>query len=89
MHFPILTSLVALPVAGAILLLFVNGDEERSAPLARNIALVVSLLVFAITTDPAMDKNTIVDQVRNEVDKLSGVGTVTVTGAAMSPSYDF
>ena len=38
MSFPILTSLVALPVAGAILLLFVNGDEERSAPLARNIA---------------------------------------------------
>jgi len=49
MHFPILTSLVALPVAGAILLLFVRGDEERTAPLARNIALVVSLLVFAET----------------------------------------
>ena len=49
MHFPILTSLVALPVAGAIVLLFVNGDEERSAPLARKIALTVSLLVFAET----------------------------------------
>ena len=49
MPFPILTSLVALPVAGAVLLLFVNGDEERSAPLARKIALVVSLLVFAET----------------------------------------
>jgi NADH-quinone oxidoreductase subunit M len=49
MHFPILTSLVALPVAGAILLLFVNGDEERSAPLVRRIALIVSLLVFAET----------------------------------------
>ncbi len=49
MHFPILTSLVALPVAGAILLLLVNGDEKKSAPLARNIALVVSLLVFAET----------------------------------------
>ena len=49
MHFPILTSLVALPVAGAILLLFVNSDEEQSGPLARNIALVVSLLVFAET----------------------------------------
>src|SRR5712692_8741028 len=49
MHFPILTSLVALPVAGAILVLFVNGDEERSAPLVRNIALIVSLLVFAET----------------------------------------
>ena len=49
MHFPILTSLVALPVAGAILLLFVNGDQERSAPRVRKIALVVSLLVFAET----------------------------------------
>jgi NADH-quinone oxidoreductase subunit M len=49
MHFPILSSIVALPVAGAILLLFVRGDEERSAPLARNVALVVSLLVFAET----------------------------------------
>jgi NADH-quinone oxidoreductase subunit M len=49
MHFPILTSIVALPVVGAILLLLVKGDEERSAPLARNVALVVSLLVFAET----------------------------------------
>src|SRR5258708_28193343 len=49
MPFPILTSIVALPVAGAILLLFVKGDEERSAALARNVALVVSLLVFAET----------------------------------------
>ena len=49
MQFPILSSIVALPVAGAILLLFVRGDEERSAPLARNVALVVSLLVFAET----------------------------------------
>src|SRR5258708_36245747 len=49
MPFPILTSIVALPVAGAILLLFVKGDKERSAPLARNVALVVSLLVFAET----------------------------------------
>src|SRR6266436_10197618 len=49
MHFPILTSLIALPVAGAILLLFVRGDEEQSAPFARKIALTVSLLVFAET----------------------------------------
>src|SRR5947209_10442349 len=48
MHFPILTSLIALPIAGALLLLFVR-DDERSAPLARNIALVVSVLVFAET----------------------------------------
>src|SRR3954471_7532105 len=49
MAFPILTSLVALPVAGALLLLFVRGDEETSAPFARKIALVISLLVFAET----------------------------------------
>src|SRR3954466_14065311 len=49
MHFPILTSLIALPVIGAILLLFVRGDEEQSAPFARKIALTVSLLVFAET----------------------------------------
>src|SRR3954464_7020480 len=49
MNFPILTTLIALPVAGAILLLLVKGDEDRSAPLLRNIALMVSLLVFAET----------------------------------------
>src|SRR6185295_10084052 len=49
MQFPILTSLIALPVAGAILLLFVRGDEEQSAPIVRKIALTVSLLVFAET----------------------------------------
>jgi NADH-quinone oxidoreductase subunit M len=49
MHFPILTSLIALPVVGAMLLLFVRGDEEQSAPFARKIALTVSLLVFAET----------------------------------------
>jgi NADH-quinone oxidoreductase subunit M len=48
MQFPILTSLVALPIAGALLLLFVKDDEER-AGLIRKIALVVSLLVFAET----------------------------------------
>ena len=49
MPFPILTSLVALPVAGAILLLLVRGDEAQSAAVARKIALVISLLVFAET----------------------------------------
>src|SRR5215208_2945487 len=49
MPFPILTSLIALPVAGALLLLFVRDDEEESAPFARKIALTVSLLVFAET----------------------------------------
>src|SRR6185436_13231102 len=49
MHFPILTSIVALPLVGALVLLFVPGDEEESAPVARKIALTVSLLVFAET----------------------------------------
>jgi len=48
MTFPILTSLIALPIAGAIVLLFVK-DDERNATLLRNIALVVSVLVFAET----------------------------------------
>jgi NADH-quinone oxidoreductase subunit M len=48
MHFPILTSLIALPVAGAVLLLFVR-DDERNAVLVRSVALLVSLLVFAET----------------------------------------
>src|SRR6476620_11803503 len=49
MHFPILTTLVALPAVGALLLWFVRGDEEESAPFARAVALIVSLLVFAET----------------------------------------
>jgi len=49
MSFPILTSLVALPIVGALLLLFVRGDEEQSAPIARGVALVVSTLVFVET----------------------------------------
>src|SRR6266851_2970009 len=48
MQFPILTSLVALPVIGVILLLFVKDDEQH-ARLIRNAALVVSTLVFAET----------------------------------------
>jgi len=46
--FPILTSLIALPVAGAILLLLV-GDDERHEGLARTVALAVSGVVFAAT----------------------------------------
>ena len=48
MHFPILTSLIVLPIAGALLLLLVPEDEQR-AGAARTIALVVSVLVFAAT----------------------------------------
>ncbi len=48
MTFPILTSLIALPIAGAILLLLVRNDEPDEK-LARSIALAVSVLVFAET----------------------------------------
>src|SRR3989441_1073075 len=48
MTFPILTSLIALPIAGAILLLFVR-DAEHNEALIRKIALVVSVLVFVET----------------------------------------
>jgi NADH-quinone oxidoreductase subunit M len=47
--FPILTSLIALPVIGAVLLLLVRDADERNAALVHNIALVVSVLVFAET----------------------------------------
>jgi NADH-quinone oxidoreductase subunit M len=46
MHVPVLTVLVALPALGAALLLFVRDPEGK---LVRNIALVVSALVFAET----------------------------------------
>ena len=48
MSFPILTSLIVLPVAGALLLLFVRDDEQHAA-LIRSVALVVSVLVFGET----------------------------------------
>ncbi len=48
MTFPILSSLVALPALGAMLLLFFK-DDEREPALVRNVALVVSVLVFAET----------------------------------------
>src|SRR5919202_6540688 len=51
MSFPILSSIVALPAIGALVLLFVRegGDHERHEALVRNIALIVSVLVFAET----------------------------------------
>src|SRR5262245_17781005 len=48
MQFPILTSLMSLPIVGAIALLFVK-DEEHHEMLVRNVALIFSLLVFAET----------------------------------------
>src|SRR5882672_5680619 len=48
MTFPILTSLIALPVVGALLLLLVK-DDPQNEKLLRSIALVVSVLVFVET----------------------------------------
>jgi len=48
MHFPILSTLIALPIVGALLLLFVR-DDEHSEGTIRAVALTVSGLVFAET----------------------------------------
>src|SRR5262249_14386961 len=46
--FPLLTSLVVVPILGALALLMFRDDEE-SAPAVRKAALIVSLLVCALT----------------------------------------
>ena len=48
MPFPILTSLIVLPIVGAILLLFVKEDEQHRTLLLTG-ALVVTVLVFLET----------------------------------------
>ena len=48
MPFPILTSLIAVPVIGTLLLFFVRDDEQNEG-MIRKVALGVSLLVFALT----------------------------------------
>src|SRR5262249_32022603 len=48
MPFPIVTSLIVLPILGALVLLFVR-DTPENEPLVQKIALIVSLLVFAET----------------------------------------
>jgi len=45
---PIVTSLIVLPLLGALLLFLVRDDEAHEA-LIRNVALAVSLVVFAVT----------------------------------------
>src|SRR4051812_5816094 len=45
---PIVTSLIVIPIVGA-LLLFLVRDDEANERLLRNIALAVSLAVFAVT----------------------------------------
>src|SRR6266513_2847579 len=48
MPFPILTSLIVLPIVGALLLLFVKDDEQHRTMLLTG-ALVVTVLVFLET----------------------------------------
>ena len=48
MHFPILTSLIALPILGSLALLFVRDDEQNEGVI-RRIALILAILVFAET----------------------------------------
>ncbi|MET0166935.1 MAG: NADH-quinone oxidoreductase subunit M [Vicinamibacterales bacterium] len=48
MTFPILTSLIALPVVGAVVLLFVKDDPQNEGVI-RAITLAVSVLVFVET----------------------------------------
>src|SRR5262245_62023654 len=48
MPFPILTSLIALPILGSLVLLFLRDDEAREGTI-RKVALVVATLVFAET----------------------------------------
>jgi NADH-quinone oxidoreductase subunit M len=47
-HFPILTSLIVLPILGSLALLFVR-DHEPNEGVIRRIALIVATLVFAET----------------------------------------
>ena len=46
--FPILSSIVVLPVLGAVLL-FLLREDEGERRVVRNVALIVSTLVFAET----------------------------------------
>ena len=49
MNFPILSSLIVVPLVGAVLLLAIGNRDEQRAGLIRQIALVWSLVVFALT----------------------------------------
>jgi NADH-quinone oxidoreductase subunit M len=49
MNFPILTSLIGLPIAGALVLLLVDNRDNRNAGLIRNLAVGISVLIFLVT----------------------------------------
>src|SRR2546421_12059745 len=48
MHFPILTSLIALPIVGSLALLLVR-DDAHNERVIRSVALIIAGLVFAET----------------------------------------
>ena len=48
MTFPILTSLIVVPIVGALLLLAFRDDDAHAATI-RNVALAVSVVVFGLT----------------------------------------
>ena len=49
MTLPILTSIIALPVIGAVILLFINNRDEQRSGLIRWVAFISSLVIFALT----------------------------------------
>jgi NADH-quinone oxidoreductase subunit M len=49
MTFPILTSLIVLPLAGAIALLLIGNADGRRSSLVRQVALAASLLTFGVS----------------------------------------
>jgi NADH-quinone oxidoreductase subunit M len=46
---PLLTLSIALPVVGALLLLFVDNKDDSKDGLIRNVTLAISLVTFAVT----------------------------------------
>src|SRR6185312_798883 len=49
MNFPILTTLIGLPIAGALLLLLIDNRDNRNARLIRNLAVAISVVIFLVT----------------------------------------
>jgi NADH-quinone oxidoreductase subunit M len=49
MTFPFLTVLIVLPLLGVVSLIFINNRDNQQATLIRNVTLVWSVVVFAVT----------------------------------------
>ena len=48
MPFPILSSLIVLPIVGALALLLIRDDEERAGAI-RGVAMAISGVVFVLS----------------------------------------